>query len=1051
MKTILLMLVSLCFVSTISAQEFGKNKVHYKDFKWSYIKSQHFDVYYNKGGYKLAEFVAVEAEHALSSIEASLHYHIFKRIQLAVFNSGNDFQQNNIIPEYIGEGTGGVTTLDKNRIVYPWQGDLSLLRHVIHHELVHGTFNEMFYGGSIQSVIENNITFELPLWFNEGMAQYQSRDDWDVHADQFVMDATINGYMPPIPYLNGYLVYPGGQSVWRYITHTYGSQMIGEVVHAVLATHSLNEGFERSIGMNLDQLSDAWQRWNRKQYFPEVAEREPLVKFSQRMTNHEVDGSNYNTSPVISPDGSKIAFITDKSGYFDVVLFSTITDKKIMTLVKGERSANFEQLKILTPGIAWTPNGKYVAVVSKTGEYDQIFMINATTGAHYPLPDLKFDGINGIDFSPNGKYLAMSAYKPLQSDIYVYNMETHKTRNLTNDIFSDEDPHWSVNGKDIYFASDRGDSLYQHGNSLALAHWAAGNPLDIYSINVGTGKISRITHTDFPNVPWVVPHGGDNNYPLPTPDGKGLIFQSNRNGIANLYYHDFATGKSWPLTNSLYGVNEPSVSADGQRLAFASLNNGGYDVFTMNLPLINKIKEPLKPTKYVERYLSKVHRIKFAAKSDSSSSDTSADSSSINQSIASLYGISGNADLTHYVFNEDYQLSLAKKPTAPIFLAKAAVDSAGDYVPFPYIINFKPDVITGGAGFSTLYGFQGATELAFSDQLGNDEIDLYTDFVIDLRNSDYAVSYQNYASRVNFGLGFVHTANFLYIYNNASGNYDLDRFESYIGQLSFSRPFDRFHRLDLNMAYLGITEQNIYNSAVPSSSANAILLSLDYVKDNTLTGFFAPTNGSRYQLTLSYVPKVAPSFVGFLTGQFDYRTYLPFLDENVFAFRVSGASSVGPNPQKFFMGGVSSWINRSYVYQTIPITSVADYAFLTPVFPLRGFNYDAQLGTNYYLVNAEVRFPLVQYFVPGLLPILLSNIEGVLFVDAGSAFDSFSSYKPFMRDAAGGTVTQDLLIGSGFGARVPFLYFILRFDYGWQYNIEGFHSPIFYFSLGGDF
>ncbi|MCL5020453.1 MAG: hypothetical protein M1339_02065, partial [Bacteroidetes bacterium] len=79
MKTILLMLVSLCFVSTISAQEFGKNKVHYKDFKWSYIKSQHFDVYYNKGGYKLAEFVAVEAEHALSSIEASLHYHIFKR------------------------------------------------------------------------------------------------------------------------------------------------------------------------------------------------------------------------------------------------------------------------------------------------------------------------------------------------------------------------------------------------------------------------------------------------------------------------------------------------------------------------------------------------------------------------------------------------------------------------------------------------------------------------------------------------------------------------------------------------------------------------------------------------------------------------------------------------------------------------------------------------------------------------------------------------------------------------------------------------------------
>ncbi|MCL4540197.1 MAG: biopolymer transporter Tol [Bacteroidetes bacterium] len=1041
MRKLLFAIMIVTLASPLSAQEFGKNKVHYVDFKWHYIKSPHFNVYFTDGGYHLAEFVAVEAESSLASIEASFHYQITKRIDLTVFNSHNDFQQNNIIPEYLEQGTGGVTTLDKNRVVYPWEGDLSLMRHVIHHELVHATFNEMFYGGSLESAIEHNITFQLPLWFNEGMAQYQSLDHWEVTSDQFMMDGTLSHYIPPIDYLQGYLVYPAGESVWHYIDVTYGHQKVGQVVNAVLATHSINKGFERSIGLNLNQLSVKWHEYNREQYYPEVAEREVLSRFAKRVTNHMEDGSSYNTSPVISPNGDRIVYITNKTGYFDVVLASTVTGHIIRTLVKGNRTANFEELHLLHTGVAWSPDGKEIAVVSKTGEYDGIFLIDANTGATTKLPGLTLDGIDGIDFSPNGKELAMSAYEPLQSDIYVYNLETHKLRNLTNDIFSDEQPHWSPDGKLIYFASDRGDSTYQEGrNPLPLAHWAASNPLDIFSINVATGRIKRITHTNFPSEPFVVPHGGDNQYPLPTADGKGLIFESSRSGIDNLYYKDLATGKTVPLTNSLDGINMPSMSRNGQKLAFTALNEGGYDIFTMNLPLIHRLKAPLTPTNYVKNFFEKREIAQRAHAY--SSPDTS--------TLASLYGSSVRTSYSNYVFSSYYN-SVPKQPKVSPFLLKGNVDSSGDYIAYPYKIDFAPDIITGGAGFNTFYGFQGATELAFSDVLGNDQIDLYTDFQIDLQNSDYAISYSNLASRINYGVDLFHTANFLYLYDNSTGYYELNRFQSLIGQLSFSRPFDRFRRLDMNLAYLSIVEQNIDNPSVPSQSANAILTSLSYVKDNTLPGYFAPIAGTRYSVSLTYIPKIAPSFLGFETLGFDYRTYMPFLDENVFAVRLSGAASTGPNPQKFFMGGVSNWINRSYATQLIPISSVGDYAFLTPVFPMRGYSYDAQLGTKYFLANLEIRFPLVRYFVPGLIPILLSNIEGVVFTDAGSAFDSFSSYKPFEKNAAGQFVTQDLLVGSGFGARVPFLYFVLRFDYAWQYDIQGFHNPTFYFSLGGDF
>ncbi len=1038
MRKLLLTLLLLAFVSPLSAQDFGKNKVHYVDFRWEYIKSPHFNVYFTNGGYRLAQFVAVEAESSLTSICASFHYQINKRINIAIFNSHNDFQQNNIIPEYLEEGTGGVTELYKNRVVLPWEGSLSLMRHVVHHELVHAVFDEMFYGGSVQSIIEHNITFMIPNWFNEGMAEYQSLGHWEVNSDQFLIDATVNNYMPPINYLEGYLWYRGGESVWHYIDEKYGHEKVGEIVNAVLATHNVDKGFEKAIGLNLDQLSDAWQKYNRKEYFPEVAERQSLSSFAERVTDHRKDEGSYNTSPVISPSGDKVAFITDRTGYFDVVLVSTVTGETIRTLVKGSRSANFEELHIINPGIAWSPDGKEIAVASKTGEHDDVFMIDATTGDTRELPGLGLNGIDGLDFSPDGTELAISAYKPLQSDIYVYNLRTHKLRNLTNDIFTDQEPHWSPDGEVIYFDSDRGDSLYQHGDPLKLAHWAAGNPMDIFSVDVETGKIERITHSNFPNLPNAVAHGGDNTYPLPTPDGKGLIFESSRNGIDNLYYKDFATGKTVPLTNSLYGINEPSISANGEKLAFTSLNYGGYDVFTMNLPLSHELKGPLAPTEYVKQF--------FAHEEVASRPDTA----SLSGSLTSLYGASASYEFSRMVFTQNYDEDLTKPKVSP-FLLRGNVDSSGNFIPFPYKIDFSPDIITGGAGYNTLYGFQGATELAFSDMLGNNEIDLYTDFQIDLQNSDYALSYMNLASRVNYGVGLIHTANFLYLYDNSTGYYELNRFQALIGELSFSRPFDRFRRLDFDLSYIGISRQNIDNPADPGASANAILTSLSYVKDNSLEGYFAPVNGTRYSVTLTMVPKVSSSFIGFETAGFDYRTYLPFLDENVLAVRLAGAASTGPNPQKFFLGGVSNWINRSYNTQLIPISSVGDYAFLTPVFPLRGFDYDTQLGTKYFLANIEIRFPLVRYFVPGLLPILLSNIEGVIFTDAGSAFDAVSSYKPFGRDASGNVVTRDLLVGSGFGARVPFLYFVLRFDYAWQYNIEGFHNPTFYFSLGGDF
>ena len=153
---------------------YGKNKVQYKDFEWEYIQTNHFDIYYSQNGYELAEFTADAAEDAYESIRKILRYDINNRIPIVIYNSHNEFQQTNVIDEYLEEGIGGVTELFKNRVVVPFEGNYSQFRHVIHHELVHAVLNDMFYGGSIQSIVASRSPFTLPLWMNEGFAEYAS-------------------------------------------------------------------------------------------------------------------------------------------------------------------------------------------------------------------------------------------------------------------------------------------------------------------------------------------------------------------------------------------------------------------------------------------------------------------------------------------------------------------------------------------------------------------------------------------------------------------------------------------------------------------------------------------------------------------------------------------------------------------------------------------------------------------------------------------------------------------------------------------------------------
>lgn len=1054
---------------SIFAQYFGQNKVQYIEFKWKYLQSRHFDVYFYQKGEDIAQFTAFAAESALVSLTNNIGYEIKNRIPILVFNSHNEFQQNNAIDEYMPEGVGGVTELFKNRIVVPFEGDYEKFRHVIHHELLHAYMNDLYYGGSLQNIISQNISLQIPLWFNEGMAEYQSLGGNDKANDMFIRDAVIYDYLPPIDYIGGYLSYRGGQSFFAWLADEYGKDKIGDLMIQIKALNDVDDGFIDVYNMDLTELNEKWHKNLKQTYWPDINTRQELNDFALHITNSKKGDGFYNTAPALSPKGDKVVFISNRDDYFDVFLADVKSGKIIKKLISGSTTADFEELHLLEPGLCWSPNGKKIAISVKSGSKDAIYIIDVESEDETELP-IKFDGIFSVNWSPVGNNLVFRGDNSKQSDIWTYNLKTKKLTQITNDLFSDLDPSWSTDGNQIYFTSDRGDytDLSSIPANFSMIDYNYKQK-DLYVYDIPSAKLERFTD---------IPHSTEASLVM-SEDGKKVLYVSDRNGISNIWMRNLETNEERPITNSLDPISELSLSADGRRVAFVALNKGGYDLFYMDNPFeVDLNMTELPNTAFVQKMVDDqrrqdslrnvVNELIRINPSDSSFTEfeTLTDSLVAVDTIGIGDTLLTSVDSAKSVYGDDIALNLKKDQKDTVnesdkvrlrlktkdrkkFQIADNTNPDGSYKINDYKIKFSPDLIYSNANYSSFYGVQGIAQMAFSDVTGNHRIYIATSLVLDLKNSDYAFAYYYLPKRIDFGISAYHSARFLLI-GNTFANSQLYRYRTYGADFSVSYPISKFKRLDGIVSYNRLSKENLDNPNEPTEKLDFVMPIVSYVHDNTLFGYTAPIKGTRYNISMLGTPKIGSRGVEFFSTIVDYRTYFELADDYNFVLRLNGGASFGKNPQRFYIGGTENWINYQIENDNLPIEEINDFAFSTPVLPLRGYNYNHRSGSKFALMNAEFRFPLFRYLIFGALPLGFQNIQGAIFTDIGSVWSNNKTLQ-FLHKENGSLATKDLLIGMGLGTRLFFLYFPLKFDVAWEYNLQKFSKPMYYISIGADF
>jgi hypothetical protein len=245
-------------------------------------------------------------------------------VPIILYLSHNDFAQTNVTTEMLDGSTGGFTELLKNRVVLPFAGSYEELRHVVVHELTHAFMFDMLYSGGLPSFITRQNIVYVPLWFAEGMAEWNSLG-WEPNADMFMREGTIAGYLPPLPYGGNYLIYKEGQAALKFMNERYGPDRMRDLLQKLKFHRNFDRAFELSLGTSQNKFDEEFQSWLQEDLLARHPHQERDPSSSRAgLTDHGRTARTSTWRPRSRRSATRSPYISDRRLYTDIYIASTL-------------------------------------------------------------------------------------------------------------------------------------------------------------------------------------------------------------------------------------------------------------------------------------------------------------------------------------------------------------------------------------------------------------------------------------------------------------------------------------------------------------------------------------------------------------------------------------------------------------------------------------------------------------------------------------------------------------------------------------------------------
>ncbi|MBV8819805.1 MAG: serine/threonine-protein kinase, partial [Acidobacteriaceae bacterium] len=313
--------------------------------------------------------------------------------------------------------------------------------------------------------------------------------------------------------------------------------------------------------------------------------------------------------PVWSPDGQYIAFCRATTEPVPRPAIWDVRHRPYAVYVV--RASGGQERKVAEGGmgVSWSADGKALAVADSPAASGAIFLLSLETGERRQItsPHPYFDYLPV--FSPDGRWIAFTRdFGFAAREIFVVPARGGAARQLTFDHEPTYGTAWMADSREIVFASNRGSggeslwrvaatggtprplltrpqgggfnpSISRQGNRLMYTESFRDTNIYVYG---GPGFESRSVPGPFSGPKGLILSSRRDDSPSISPDGERIAFVSRRTGNEEIWVCDRNGGQLAQLTSFKGpGTGTPRWSPDGHWIAFDSLAAGNPNIYVI--------------------------------------------------------------------------------------------------------------------------------------------------------------------------------------------------------------------------------------------------------------------------------------------------------------------------------------------------------------------------------------------------------------------------------------------------------------------------------------
>jgi len=250
--------------------------------------------------------------------------------------------------------------------------------------------------------------------------------------------------------------------------------------------------------------------------------------------------------PQLSPDGSRVAFTTTRSGEWEIWLADPDGSNAVQLTYMGARAASFPH---------WSPGGDRIVFHSTfEGQWD-VYMIPAAGGKPRNLTSNPAQE-TFPSFSADGKWIYFNSNRKVPGQIWKVPASGGEVVEVTNNVGIA--PSESPDGAYLYYLEtlDRPSPLWRRPTS-------GGPPVKVLDGVVLTNYVVR----------------EEGIYFIDRPSDEGTYYIDLPSGETRLQYFDFATRRFTTVARNLGNVDNPlTVSRDGLTIFYSRTDSSVDDL-----------------------------------------------------------------------------------------------------------------------------------------------------------------------------------------------------------------------------------------------------------------------------------------------------------------------------------------------------------------------------------------------------------------------------------------------------------------------------------------